>query len=654
MTASGPKRVLIVEAQRLIAADLELTLQKLGYDVVGSVDSGEEAVEKAISSSPDLVLMGPRLKGAMDGIQAATAISKSLDIPIVHLTAYTDYTDDAAIRRAMITGPLGYVLKPFDERDLRATLEIAIYKHETHRALAEERARREAAEKFQRFVEQVEDYAIVLMDVDGRVVSWNAGAQRIQGYEANEVIGEHFSLFYSPEDRRTGKPEQALEAAREMGHSEDELWLSRKDGVRFLANVIVSARRDERDKLIGFASVTRDITQRARAKVALEEYAVRMSAMVAAALDAIISIDLDGKVLEWNPAAERLFGYSRAEALGKRMGDLIIPEHLRGQHEEGLARCKRTGEGPILGKHLEMPAITRSGDELVIELSIVKVPGETPPIFTGFIRDIGERKAIEQEKARLYREAQQAIRARDEFLAIASHELRTPLSALVLQLATLERSLREIRNEAVNSKLVTKVAKASKITERLARLIERLLDVSRIATGRLQLSPEPMNLSDVVREFMDRFASDAQRAGSRLQVQIAPGATGEWDRMRLEQVLSNLLSNALKYGSGSPIEVKLDVTGDRVELTVRDHGIGISAADVSRIFDRFERAVPSRHYGGLGLGLYITRQIVEAHGGQIRVTSVPGNGSTFIVELPRRARVRENVGRRAQPAELGQ
>jgi two-component system, OmpR family, sensor kinase len=226
--------------------------------------------------------------------------------------------------------------------------------------------------------------------------------------------------------------------------------------------------------------------------------------------------------------------------------------------------------------------------------------------------------------------AREALGARDEFLSIASHELRTPLTALVLQV----QALRRLLAGGADQRLVRKVEAADRQTNRLARLVEGLLDVSRLRAGRLVLEREAVDLGEVTREMTERFREEARAAGCDLRLSIASPARGHWDRLRLEQVITNLVSNAIKYGGGAPVDLSVRTDGAVATLAVRDYGIGVSAEDLDRIFERFERAVSSKAYAGLGLGLYITRRIVEAHGGHIRADRASGSGTVFTVTLP--------------------
>jgi signal transduction histidine kinase len=252
------------------------------------------------------------------------------------------------------------------------------------------------------------------------------------------------------------------------------------------------------------------------------------------------------------------------------------------------------------------------------------------------VRDTTDEKAAQRERERILEDLRAAVAARDEFLSIASHELRTPLTSLDLQLSGIQRSLvKEPAQQSIDT-LRRRIETAARQADRLKALIDGLLHVSRIEMGRLHLEPKEVDVVELVREAVERAESDAARIGSVLTTRLPRAAPASVDRMRIDQALTNLLSNAIKYGAGKPIEVALAVDGEHLSLTVRDQGVGIATQDLTRIFGRFERAVASTHYGGLGLGLYIANQIVIAHGGVIHAASEPGQGATFTIRLPRR------------------
>jgi signal transduction histidine kinase len=244
--------------------------------------------------------------------------------------------------------------------------------------------------------------------------------------------------------------------------------------------------------------------------------------------------------------------------------------------------------------------------------------------------ELARRAALAIDNARLLERANAAVAVRDEFLSVAGHELNTPLTGLKLLLAAASRPRVPREQEAA------KLEAATRQVDRLSRLVTQLLDVSRIGDGRVRIEKGPCDLAPLVDDVIAGLADDAHRAGSEIRERLSRPCSGSWDRLRIEQIVSNLLSNAIKYGAGKPISVELDSLEDRVRLVVRDRGIGIECESQRRIFERFERAASARHYGGFGLGLWITRQVVEAHGGSITVESAPGQGSTFSVYLPRR------------------
>jgi signal transduction histidine kinase len=235
-----------------------------------------------------------------------------------------------------------------------------------------------------------------------------------------------------------------------------------------------------------------------------------------------------------------------------------------------------------------------------------------------------------------------AVLARDALISIASHELRTPLSALQLQLHLITRSVAADRDDASRD-LASRLSTVDRQVARLTRLVDNLLDVSRITAGKLQLEYEKLDLASAVRDVLLRFDEELGRAGCALSILAEEPVLGRWDRMRVEQVVTNLVSNAIKYGQGQPIEVAVKGVGNSARLTVRDHGIGIAQSDQARIFERFERLVSDKQAGGFGLGLWIVHEIVQALGGTIRVESQVGAGTTFVVDLPREERATDVV-----------
>ncbi|QSQ20016.1 transporter substrate-binding domain-containing protein [Pyxidicoccus parkwayensis] len=250
-------------------------------------------------------------------------------------------------------------------------------------------------------------------------------------------------------------------------------------------------------------------------------------------------------------------------------------------------------------------------------------------------QEVARRAAIAIDNARLYRQAQQAVRARDLFLQVAAHELRTPLTSHLLRLERSRRMLQGFEETPQKEQLAQELSMAARQARRLGTLTEQVLDVAQASSGSLELNPEEVDVCQLVQDVAKNLQEQLTACGARLELEARCPAVGWYDRLRLEAVVTNLLGNAIKFGRGQPIEVSVSSTKEGVRLSVRDHGIGLSREARGRIFEKFERAVSEQHYGGLGLGLYISRHIVESHGGVLSVESTPGEGSTFTVELPR-------------------
>lgn len=483
-------------------------------------------------------------------------------------------------------------------------------------------------ERLQLLVESIRDYAILMLDSDGTVMTWNLGAERMKGYTAEEIIGCHFSRLYPPAEVQAGKCELALRIAAEHGRFEDEGYRVRKDGSLFWANVTLSAMRDEDGTLIGYAKVTRDLSERKRVEEQAREGEERFRLLVESVKDyAMFTLDPAGNVTTWNSGAERMTGYSSDEVCGVHFSRFYTREDVRsGRAQRDLDMAARDGRFEDEGFRQR-----KDGSRIWAKVQVTSLHDPAGRLlgFAHIAHDLTEPKRAEEARMRLA-QAKEAIRLRDEFLSIASHELRTPLTALELQLQTLNRRLAGAADDTSRRK----VNQAIHAARRLANLIDELLNVSRISTGRLSLNLQKFDLTQSAKDVLEQFADTASAAGCSVSLTTEGPVVGTWDKLRMEQVLTNLLANAVKYGARAPVEVTVWSEGGAAVMEVTDDGPGIPKEDLSRIFERFERAHSMRHHGGLGLGLYVARQIAAAHGGTVSARNAEGHGACLTVRVP--------------------
>jgi PAS domain S-box-containing protein len=511
------------------------------------------------------------------------------------------------------------------------------------------------AEEFASLVDAVEDYAVFLLDPEGVIRSWNRGAARIMGYAEDEAVGRHFSMFYGAEDLASEKPRRELETATNEGRVEDEGWRIRNDGQRFWANTVITSLRDDKGKVTGFAKVTRDMTARRRAEEELRQSTEIFQLLVSSVRDyAIFMLDPTGHIATWNKGAERIKGYKPEEIIGSHFSRFYGEEDKANHKPERELEIARA-EGSVEDEGWR---IRKDGTRFwanVVITAVFDARGELRG-FATVTRDISDRKEaeetrralLEQREARLlaeeerrraeesYRVSQEANRAKDDFLMTLSHELRTPMTA-ILGWSRMLPSMSP--DDPMFHEAVISIAGGAQLQ---ARLIDDILDVSRIVSGKLRLAPETMEVARVIMNSAEAVNATAEAKQITITMSLPPSlGVIVADPTRIQQVIWNLLNNAVKFTPrGGKVAVSARRTASQVQVSVTDTGEGIDPQFLPHIFEPFRQAESpqTRVHGGLGLGLSIVRYIAEAHGGTVSAESEGrGKGSTFTVTLPVRA-----------------
>jgi len=478
----------------------------------------------------------------------------------------------------------------------------------------------------QTVIDAVRD-AVLVLDATGKIEMWNRCSEVLHGRDGEELRGKPVQILY-PVDDPTVPPIDALLAdARAKSVVEAERWQLRKDGSRFAAHVTVRFAPREEGSPERYVTVSRDLTERRRANDQRFQEDTKFRALVENARDyAIFMLDTTGHVASWNEGAQRIKGYTAREIMGQHFSKFYIEEESRS------GKCERVLQTALADGRFEEEGwrVRKDGTRFWANVVIAPLRDDQGQHigFSKITRDLTERRAAELDRLDLAR-AQEALRLRDEFLSVASHELRTPLVALQLQLESLD-----LQHDSLDPKLGAKISRARRNATRLADLIATLLDVSRIAEGRLTLNVRRVDLGELVREVVDRLEESAALAKNVVVVSGATQLHAFCDPLRMGQVVSNLLANAFKYAAGAAVDVHLERSDNIAVLTVEDRGPGIPEHQLERIFDRFERAASVRNYPGMGLGLYVAREIVVAHGGSIRARNRDGGGTAVEIRLP--------------------
>jgi PAS domain S-box-containing protein len=489
----------------------------------------------------------------------------------------------------------------------------------------QELALRHSEERFRLLVSGVKDYAIFMLDPDGKVQTWNAGAQHIKGYHEQEIVGRHFSQFYPQEAKDRGLPEMELRGATLQGRFEDEGWRVRKDGSRFWANVIITAVRNSAGQLMGFSKITRDLTERRAHEDQLRLGEERFRLLVDGVSEyAIMMLDPEGFVTSWNAGAERINGYKSEQVLGKHLSHFYTSESITEDKPwQDLTAARNQGRMTEEGWRLRKDGTLFWATTVITAL---RDQDGRPYGFAHVVQDLTQRRhseALADTAQRMH-----------EFIAMLAHELRNPLAPIRNAVALMGRKglgdpiLESMRQTIDRQSLL------------LTRLLDELLDVNRIARGQFSIEHELIDLREVVARAVETSQPLIDAREHRLDVKLPDQPIlVRGDAIRLTQAILNLLNNAAKYTPrGGLIRLSAAARSAQVEVRVRDNGRGIDPAMLEKIFDLFVQLDPnaSATVGGLGVGLALVRRVIELHGGSIQACSGgAGRGAEFIARLPR-------------------
>ena len=516
-------------------------------------------------------------------------------------------------------------------RDITEARRIA---EEREQLLARERLAREEAESANERLRESEErfrltideapIGMALVALDGHWVRVNRVLCEITGYSAAELMRLTYKDITHPDDLDTdvGLAEQL--ARGEIPRYQLEKRYIRKDHSIVNAMLNTSMLRGPDGAARYYIAQIEDITQRKRADEALRRSEKKFSSIVSIAADAIISVDREQRIAIFNEGAEAIFGYTRSEVIGSRL-DRLIPERFRVGHNEQFQRFAVGNEvARKMGERMDIFGLRKNGEEFPAEASISKVDLDSDALFSVVLRDVTDRKKAETALER-------AISARDDVLGIVAHDLRNPLNTIVMQAQMLERPGPEPERRDQKPRLVI-----TRSAERMDHLIQDLLDVALVEAGQLKVEPERLSAAQLAREVIELQTQLAASQELELRLEVGNDVRDVWgDRSRLLQVFENLIGNALKFTEkGGRITIGATAKDAEVEFFVADTGSGIAPENLPQLFDRFWQA-RRRDRLGAGLGLAITKGIVEAHGGRIRVESTPGRGSTFFFTIPR-------------------
>ena len=600
--------ILIVEDENIVAMDIQLCLQSLGYSVPVICDSGEEAISHVERDPPDLVLMDIRLAGEMDGVETADVVRSQFDIPVVYLTAQID---NQTLERAKGTGPFGYILKPFEERELQTTIEMALAKHQMEKRL------RESEERLRRIFENALD-AVVTMDENGRITEWNPQAEKTFGWQRDEALGRSVAETIIPQQYREDHTHGVQHflttgAGPLLNRRLDEFTALHRDGHEFPIELSISPVKCGDTYL--FSAFIRDITERRQTRERLEKSEQKYRTLVETTETGYVIVGGAGEVVDANAEYVRLTGHlTLQDILGRSVMDWTA-EHDRERNVEEVKRCLERG----FVRGLEVEYVDSKGVITPIEINATVIETDEDRRILALCRDITDRHEAEQA-------LKQSNADLEEYAYVVSHDLKDPLGIIMRHVQFLDRRYKDQLDERAREH-IAKTVQGTKYMERLINELKANAEIGRGSVGTVDCA---LILADVLHNLQPIIYDSGAVVTSEHLPTVQANST------EVAQVFQNLIGNAIKFRADErPLQIHVGCQrdGNDWRFSVRDNGIGIAPGHQSRIFQIFER-IGEKETEGTGIGLANCKKAVERRGGEIWVESELGHDSTFLFTLP--------------------
>lgn len=616
------KKIFVVEDESIVSLEIQSRLKSLGYIVSGSASSGDEAIRKIIDLKPDLILMDVQIKGEMDGIETASEVKKIYDVPIIFLTAYAD---PATIQRAKITDPFGYIVKPFEERELQINIEIALYKDHTQKLL------REKDKWLSTILKSIGD-AVIATDRSGKVKFMNRIAEHLTGYSKEEAINNHLDTIFKIRNEITKEPvnnpvKKVLETGEIVGLANHTELIS-KDGVVLPIADSGAPILDDNDNIQGVVMVFQDMSYYKKT----EELIKTQTTALNTAYNGVIITDVDGNIIWCNQSMERLTGYKVSELLNNRI-EIFKSDQQDDSFYDEMYKTISNGNawsGEIKNR--------KKNGEIYYEFLTVTPLKDEHGKITHYISvkdDITERKLQELEVKKAKERAEKSDKLKSEFLAQMSHEIRTPIHIISNFMQLYEDDL----NQKLSPELRKSITSVKAESHRIIATIESIVNMAQLNVGTFKTKLKKLNLrEEVIKPLLDKWLLLAD--AKNLEFIVSGSLNDSYiqgDSYSLAQALDHIVDNAIKYTEKGKIQLHCKSEDENIVISVTDTGIGISEEYIPNIFEPFSQESQglNRKYEGNGLGMALVKQYCSLNNASITIESKKNVGTTVKVSLPK-------------------